>query len=241
MRWSSLAMVTESQVAAAVAAGLCDWRGADLVVHGYDAIAEGKVKACRTNGRRGGRPRKERKTQAEPNDKPRANRTVISSTKPRPNLLSGSGSGSGSRSGSDPGPFQRGDRNGELRAGRGRSGRKAARSDLSLRWEDPDLGSDGCADRTLARSLPGCRCHGRSAQGACVGRGQSAKAKDGGRHGAVPGELAEPRTGPPARKRIGDLREDRREKAARIWLALHRLATLRPSSSSKNFGAAVSA
>jgi hypothetical protein len=66
-RWLSLAMVTRAEVEDAVAAGLCEWRGDDLAIGGYDVDGEAKVHACRLNGKSGGRPPK---TKAEPGGKP---------------------------------------------------------------------------------------------------------------------------------------------------------------------------
>src|SRR6478736_7867680 len=54
--WLIAAGVTVSDVSAAVSAGLCEWRGEDLLVLGYDQQGQETVEARRKNGRRGGRP-----------------------------------------------------------------------------------------------------------------------------------------------------------------------------------------
>lgn len=75
-RWLSTAMLTVAEVAEAVSAGLCEWRGADLAINGYDVEGEMKVRACRENGKNGGRPPR---TKTKPNGKPNGNRMVSSS------------------------------------------------------------------------------------------------------------------------------------------------------------------
>lgn len=78
-RWLTMTGVTRAEVDEVVSAGLATWRGEDLVIHGYDLDGEQKVRACRENGKSGGRPPK---TQTKPNGKPSGNQTVsLSKTK----------------------------------------------------------------------------------------------------------------------------------------------------------------
>jgi hypothetical protein len=61
-RWTdrhsySVAHVTTAAIEKTVEAGLCRWEGDDLVVTGGDLWGLAKVRAARTNGRRGGRPK----------------------------------------------------------------------------------------------------------------------------------------------------------------------------------------
>ena len=76
--WLSVANVTVAGVSAAVTENLCKWDGDSLLVMGYDNASESKVEKLRTNGQRGGRPRKSRKPNGFQKDKPDG------SAKPKP-------------------------------------------------------------------------------------------------------------------------------------------------------------
>jgi len=92
--WLSLAQVTATDVAEAVAAGLCEWLGQDLQVLGYDMDGQRKVQAARENGRLGGAP-------------PRRTGHEKSNGKPAPSGVSNPGGGQVGGQEDSPGETQR--------------------------------------------------------------------------------------------------------------------------------------
>lgn len=128
--WLSLAMLTVAEVDAAVDAGLVEWRGADLIVHGYDLEGEAKVRSRRANGRLGGRP----KANAKPNAKPKGNHVVSTRLdKPSTKRITKSEPPSGSDPLPDPIPFRSLSKDGETPE----SDPEPPRSSLTLSDPDP--------------------------------------------------------------------------------------------------------